>query len=158
MAIASYIAAPKSALGKKKNAVGKLQATTSCLSFLWPNLFSGGPKIFFFLPSFPFLESTSTVHFMAHSRARNRALKFFFLPLRFCTYITCMGLYGHSAILVSRNGILKKPKYIMKEAKTVLIGSIRNEGALVRKNHHQSLFTKLKKVRMRFTINLYFLI
>ena len=32
----------------------------------------------------------------------------------------------------------------MKEAKTVLIGSIRNEGELVRKDHHQSPFTKLK--------------
>ena len=37
---------------RKKNAVGKLQATTSCLSFLWPNLFRGGQRYFFssFLP------------------------------------------------------------------------------------------------------------
>ena len=34
----------------------------------------------------------------------------------------------------------------MKEAKTVLIGSIRNEGKLVRKDPHQSLFSKVKKV------------
>ena len=33
----------------------------------------------------------------------------------------------------------------MKEAKTVLIGSIRNEGKLVRKDPHQSLFSKVKK-------------
>ena len=33
----------------------------------------------------------------------------------------------------------------MKEAKTVLIGLIQNEGKHVRKDHHQFLFTKLKK-------------
>ena len=33
----------------------------------------------------------------------------------------------------------------MKEAKTVLIGSIRNEGKLVRKDPHQSLISKVKK-------------
>ena len=57
-------------------------------------------------------------------------------------------MYG--AIWAQRNISFKKWNfkkaliYLTKEAKTVLIGSIRNEGELVRKDHHQSPFTKLK--------------
>ena len=58
-------------------------------------------------------------------------------------------MYG--AIWAQRNISFKKWNfkkariYLMKEAKTVLIGSIQNEGELVRKDQHQSLFSKLKK-------------
>ena len=58
-------------------------------------------------------------------------------------------MYG--AIWAQRNISFKKWNfkkaqiYLMKEAKTVLIGLIQNEGKHVRKDHHQFLFTKLKK-------------
>ena len=97
---------------KKKKCSRQITSDNILPFFFMTKSIFGGDQRFFFLPSFPFLESTSTVHFMAHSRPRSRFQVSFFLPLRFCTYITCMGLYGPSAILVSRNGIFKKPKYI----------------------------------------------
>ena len=101
--------------------------------------------MFFFSSFLPFSRKQVVQYFLWHTHARARAFKVFFAAYILHIYITCMGLYGHSAILVSRNGIFKKPEYILKEAKTVLIGSIRNEGKLVGKDHHQFLFSKLKK-------------
>ena len=70
--------------------------------------FRGGQRYFFFSSFLPFSRKHQYSTFYGTLTRAHSRFKVFFLPLRFCTYITCMGLYGHSAILVSRNGILKK--------------------------------------------------